>query len=164
MEKTRSGNVKVIWNSTLEEVNGDSSGVTGIRISNSESKHQQELKIHGVFIAIGHTPNTELFVGQLAMKNGYIVTITGIEGNATATSIPGVFAAGDIQDHVYRQAVTSAGTGCMAALDTQKYLDQISENAIRSETQILASRARVDQKTSRIIQDDLSVVALVMDE
>ena len=111
MEKPRSANVKVIWNSTLEAVIGDSSGVTGIRISRADTKHQQELKLHGVFIAIGHTPNTELFVGQLAMKNGYIATNTGMDGNATATSIPGVFAAGDVQDHIYRQAVTSAGTG-----------------------------------------------------
>ncbi len=164
MEKTRSGNVKIIWNSTLEEVIGDSSGVTGIRISNADSQ-QQELKLHGVFIAIGHTPNTELFVGQLAMKNGYIATHSGIDGNATATSVSGVFAAGDVQDHIYRQAVTSAGTGCMAALDAQKYLDQISEQSIRSEIQVpVTKRVKSDQKMSVLDQDDITETALVTDE
>lgn len=121
MEKTRTGNVKIQWNSVLAEVIGDDGGVTGIRLTCADAV--QELKVHGVFIAIGHTPNTQLFDGQLAMKNGYIVTNSGFEGNATATSIAGVFAAGDVQDHIYRQAVTSAGTGCMAALDAQRYLE-----------------------------------------
>ncbi len=162
MEKTRTGNVKVIWNSTLEEVIGDSSGVTGIRISNSDHKLQQELKLHGVFIAIGHTPNTQLFVDQLAMKNGYIVTNSGIDGNATATSIPGVFAAGDVQDHIYRQAVTSAGTGCMAALDAQKYLDQISEQSIRPEIQEpVTNRVKCDKKTPVLNQDDIYETSLI---
>jgi thioredoxin reductase (NADPH) len=164
MEKTRSGNVKVIWNSTLEEVIGDSSGVTGIRISSPDSKQQKELKLHGVFIAIGHIPNTELFVDQLAMKNGYIVTNSGIDGNATATSVPGVFAAGDVQDHVYRQAVTSSGTGCMAALDAQKYLDQISENTNCSEAQISANRAESDQNTSKQNLEHLSETVFIAHE
>ena len=127
MEKTRSGNVKVLWHSTLEEVTGDSAGVSGARIMSTKTGALQDLNLHGVFIAIGHTPNTQLFDGQLVMKNGYIVTNTGVEGNATATSVAGVFAAGDVQDHVYRQAVTSAGTGCMAALDAQKFLDQVAQ-------------------------------------
>ncbi len=127
MEKTRSGNVKVLWHSTVEEVTGDSAGVSGARIMSTKTGALQDLNLHGVFIAIGHTPNTQLFDGQLVMKNGYIVTNTGVEGNATATSVAGVFAAGDVQDHVYRQAVTSAGTGCMAALDAQKFLDQVAQ-------------------------------------
>ena len=127
MEKTRSGNVKVLWHSTVEEVTGDSAGVSGARIMSTKTGALQDLNLHGVFIAIGHTPNTQLFDGQLVMKNGYIVTNAGVEGNATATSVAGVFAAGDVQDHVYRQAVTSAGTGCMAALDAQKFLDQVAQ-------------------------------------
>ena len=127
MEKTRSGNVKVLWHSTVEEVTGDSAGVSGARIMSTKTGALQDLNLHGVFIAIGHTPNTQLFDGQLVMKNGYIVTNTGVEGNATATSVAGVFAAGDVQDHVYRQAATSAGTGCMAALDAQKFLDQVAQ-------------------------------------
>lgn len=162
IEKTRSGNVNIIWNSTLEEVIGDSSGVTGINIASTGSKDIRQLNLHGVFIAIGHTPNTELFVSQLAMKNGYIVTNGGIEGNATATSIPGVFAAGDVQDHVYRQAVTSAGTGCMAALDAQKFLDQISEKFIAPEIQAAATnRAKSNQKKSERNLDDISQATLI---
>jgi thioredoxin reductase (NADPH) len=128
--KTQTGNVKILWNSALDEVLGDNSGVTGIRIRNTIDDGTQELKLHGVFIAIGHTPNTQLFEGQLKMKNGYIVTQSGIDGNATATSIAGVFAAGDVQDHAYRQAVTSAGTGCMAALDAQRFLEHVSEKLV----------------------------------
>jgi len=123
MKKAREGNVAIEWDSVLDEVQGDASGVTGVRVKNVKSGAARELPVKGLFIAIGHTPNTQLFEGQLEMKNGYIATRGGSDGNATATSVPGVFAAGDVQDHVYRQAVTSAATGCMAALDAEKYLD-----------------------------------------
>ncbi|MEO8132933.1 MAG: thioredoxin-disulfide reductase [Betaproteobacteria bacterium] len=116
------GNIQVLWNSTLEEVLGNASGVTGARIHNTKSDSSRDIAVSGVFIAIGHTPNTGIFENQLDMKGGYIQVKSGIEGNATATSIPGVFAAGDVADHVYRQAVTSAGTGCMAALDAEAFL------------------------------------------
>ena len=122
-ERVASGKATIMWDHTLDEVLGDNSGVTGMRVKNVKSGAATDKKLQGVFIAIGHKPNTDLFAGQLDMVNGYIVTRTGLEGNATATSIPGVFAAGDVQDHVYRQAVTSAGSGCMAALDAQKYLE-----------------------------------------
>ncbi len=122
-EKVENGNINVIWHSELDEVLGDDSGVTGIRIKNNQDQSTQTLKLTGVFIAIGHTPNTGLFDGQLEMKNGYLQVTSGLEGNATATSVPGVFAAGDVADHVYRQAITSAGMGCMAALDAEKFLD-----------------------------------------
>jgi thioredoxin reductase (NADPH) len=125
-EKEKVGKVVIKWNSTLDEVLGDKTGVTGMRIKNVVSGATEDLALHGVFIAIGHKPNTDLFVGQLEMENGYIVTQCGRKGNATATSIPGVFAAGDVQDHIYRQAVTSAGTGCMAALDAERYLDNLA--------------------------------------
>ena len=126
MAKTRGGNVSIKWNSVLDEVLGDKTGVTGIRVKDIKGGGAEELKLHGLFIAIGHTPNTQIFEGQLEMKNGYIVTRGGQEGNATATSVPGVFASGDVQDHVYRQAVTSAGSGCMAALDAEKFLDDLA--------------------------------------
>jgi len=125
MEKARSGNVKVEWNHTLDEVLGDKKGVRGVRIKPTQGDKAKELPVHGVFIAIGHTPNTQIFQGQVEMVNGYIVTKDGNQGNATATSVPGVFAAGDVQDHVYRQAVTSAGSGCMAAIDAEKYLEEL---------------------------------------
>jgi len=125
MEKTRSGNVKIEWNHTLDEVLGDKKGVHGVRIRPTHGDKARELPLHGVFIAIGHTPNTQIFRGQGEMVNGYIVTKGGSEGNATASSVAGVFAAGDVQDHVYRQAVTSAGSGCMAALDAEKYLEEL---------------------------------------
>jgi thioredoxin reductase (NADPH) len=125
LAKAKSGNVSVKWSSVLDEVLGDKTGVTGIRIKDVNSGGAEELKVHGLFIAIGHTPNTQIFEGQLEMQGGYILTHGGQEGNATATSVPGVFAAGDVQDHVYRQAVTSAGSGCMAALDAEKYLDNL---------------------------------------
>ncbi len=125
LAKAKGGNVGIKWASVLDEVLGDQSGVTGIRIKNVASGALEEIKLHGLFIAIGHSPNTQIFDGQLDMKGGYILTRGGNEGNATATSVPGVFAAGDVQDHVYRQAVTSAGTGCMAALDAEKYLDDL---------------------------------------
>ncbi len=118
-------NVTVRWNHVLEEVLGDKSGVNGIRVKNVRTGALEQLEVQGLFIAIGHTPNTAIFENQLEMKGGYIITQGGRDGNATATSVPGVFAAGDVQDHVYRQAVTSAGSGCMAALDAEKYLDSL---------------------------------------
>ncbi len=117
-------NVTIMWNSILNEVLGDKTGVTGIKIKNTLDKKTKDLVLKGVFIAIGHLPNTKLFEGQLDMKNGYITTKSGLNGQATSTSIPGVFAAGDVSDHVYRQAITSAGNGCMAALDAEAYLDE----------------------------------------
>jgi thioredoxin reductase (NADPH) len=125
MEKVEAGKVSLELNYVLDEVLGDDSGVTGIRIKDTKTGDTKTLDVKGLFIAIGHKPNTDLFVGQLDMVNGYIVTKGGREGNATATSVSGVFAAGDVQDHVYRQAVTSAGTGCMAALDAEEYLDNL---------------------------------------
>ncbi len=123
-EKAEHGNVRLAWHHVLDEVLGDASGVTGIRIKNVKDETSEELDLHGVFIAIGHQPNTQIFEGQLDMAGGYIKVKSGVNGNATATSIPGVFAAGDVMDHVYRQAITSAGTGCMAALDAEKFLDE----------------------------------------
>jgi len=123
--KEKSGNVSIIWNSTLEEVIGDKLKVTGVKIRNKNDNQLQELSVDGVFIAIGHTPNTGIFTNQIAMENGYIKIQTGSKGMATATSISGVFAAGDVADSVYRQAIASAGFGCMAALDAEKYLDEI---------------------------------------
>lgn len=124
MEKAANGNIRLHWNHTLEEVLGDASGVTGVRLKSTLSGEEQKLDLSGVFIAIGHKPNTDLFEGQLEMKDGYLKIKGGSEGDATCTTIPGVFAAGDVADHVYRQAITSAGAGCMAALDAEKYLDQ----------------------------------------
>ncbi|WP_440997640.1 thioredoxin-disulfide reductase [Arhodomonas sp. SL1] len=128
-KKAREGNIEIRWNATLDEVLGDQSGVTGVRLKSTEDGSTSELAVTGVFIAIGHKPNTELFQGQLDMAGGYIRVNSGLEGNAMATSVPGVFAAGDVMDHVYRQAVTSAGTGCMAALDAEKYLDALELKA-----------------------------------
>ena len=122
-EKAKNGNVRLHWNHTLEEVLGDATGVTGVRLKDTSSGETREMPLAGVFIAIGHKPNTELFQGQLEMRDGYLVVRGGSEGNATASSIEGVFAAGDVADHVYRQAITSAGAGCMAALDAEKFLD-----------------------------------------
>ncbi len=123
-----SGNVTIMWDQVLDEVLGDDAGVTGARVrSTNDGGATQDLDVHGVFIAIGHTPNTQLFEEQLDMRGGYIVVQSGIDGDATATSVPGVFAAGDVMDHVYRQAVTSAGSGCMAALDAEKYLDSVNK-------------------------------------
>ncbi len=119
------GKVDIRWNHVLDEVLGDASGVTGVRLKSTADGKATELKLTGCFIAIGHKPNTDIFAGQLEMRNGYLVTRTGLDGNATATSVRGVFAAGDVQDHVYRQAVTSAATGCMAALDADKYLESL---------------------------------------
>ena len=123
-EKEKNGNVTIMWNHTLEEVVGDDSGVTGMKVKNTHNNDEQNIDLKGVFVAIGHKPNTDIFAGQLDMKDGYIVVQSGLEGNATQTSIEGVFAAGDVADHIYRQAITSSGSGCMAALDAEKFLDQ----------------------------------------
>ena len=122
-EKAEKGLITLVWDHVVEEILGDAKGVTGVQLKHVNQKDSKTIQVDGVFIAIGHTPNTQLFVNQLNMKNGYIEVKGGSEGNSTATSIPGVFAAGDVADHVYRQAITSAGTGCMAALDAEKYLD-----------------------------------------
>jgi thioredoxin reductase (NADPH) len=124
MEKVAAGKIELQLNQTLDEVLGDASGVTGVRLRSTDGAKTQDLSLSGCFIAIGHQPNTDIFKGQIEMKDGYIVTRSGLAGMATMTSVPGVFAAGDVQDHVYRQAITSAGTGCMAALDAQRYLEQ----------------------------------------
>ena len=123
-EKVAAGKIELKLHSTLDEVLGDASGVTGVRLKSAQNDSTQDIKLAGCFIAIGHQPNTDIFAGQLDMKDGYIITRTGLQGFATMTSVPGVFAAGDVQDHVYRQAITSAGTGCMAALDAQRFLEQ----------------------------------------
>ncbi len=123
-EKVAQGKIELKLFSTLQEVLGDASGVTGVRLASTQDGKTQDLALQGCFIAIGHQPNTDIFAGQLDMKDGYIITRTGLQGFATMTSVPGVFAAGDVQDHVYRQAITSAGTGCMAALDSQRFLEQ----------------------------------------
>jgi thioredoxin reductase (NADPH) len=125
MAKVAEGKVDIQWNHTLDSVTGDDSGVTGVVIKSTADGSTRPLTLHGLFIAIGHKPNTSIFDGQLEMRNGYIVTRSGLEGMATMTSIDGVFAAGDVQDHIYRQAITSAGTGCMAALDAQRYLESL---------------------------------------
>ena len=124
-EKEHAGKIDILWNHGVDEVLGDDTGVTGLRVKSTTGSAQRDLDVTGVFIAIGHTPNTGIFDGQLEMQNGYIRIRAGLDGNATATSVAGVFAAGDVADQVYRQAVTSAGFGCMAALDAEKYLDQI---------------------------------------
>jgi thioredoxin reductase (NADPH) len=125
LHKVTEGKVEIKWNHTLEEVTGDNSGVTGLKIKSTVDNSITDVNVHGLFVAIGHKPNTGIFAGQLDMENGYIITKAGTQGNATATSVPGVFAAGDVQDHNYRQAITSAGTGCMAALDAQRYLESL---------------------------------------
>ncbi|WP_175691520.1 thioredoxin-disulfide reductase [Burkholderia anthina] len=127
LEKEKEGVVDIKWDHVLDEVTGEASGVTGLRIKNVKTGEKQDLTVQGVFVAIGHKPNTDLFQGQLEMKDGYILTKSGLQGNATSTSVPGVFAAGDVQDNVYRQAITSAGTGCMAALDAQRYLESLHD-------------------------------------
>lgn len=142
IDKTRGGNVEILWDHVLDEVLGDDGGVTGMRIrSAAEANVTREIPLHGIFIAIGHKPNTELFARQLDMHGGYITVKSGVSGDATATSVPGVFAAGDVMDHVYRQAITSAGTGCMAALDAERYLDQL-EAAKRG--RVAVTRAHVE--------------------
>ena len=126
-ERAENGNVTIEWDSTLDEVLGDDSGVTGIRIKSTKDESTKDIDLAGVFIAIGHAPNTSIFEGQLEMNNGYVTVQSGLQGNATACSVPGVFAAGDVADQVYKQAVTSAGAGCMAALDAEKYLDELED-------------------------------------
>lgn len=126
MEKVDSGKIELAFNHVLAEILGDDSGVTGVRLQHTQTGAEREMALQGVFIAIGHHPNSDIFQGQLDMQNGYIVTFGGRDGNLTATSIPGIFAAGDVQDHIYRQAVTSAGSGCMAALDAEKYLEGLA--------------------------------------
>ena len=123
-DKVAQGKIELKLFSTLDEVLGDASGVTGVRLKSTQDGSTQDLTLKGCFIAIGHQPNTDIFAGQLDMKDGYIITKTGLQGFATMTSVPGIFAAGDVQDHIYRQAITSAGTGCMAALDAQRFLEQ----------------------------------------
>ncbi len=130
LEKQKEGIVDIKWNHVLDEVKGNDAGVNGLRIKHTKTGETTDLDLEGLFVAIGHKPNTDIFAGQLEMKNGYIITNGGLNGNATATSMPGVFAAGDVQDHVYRQAITSAGTGCMAALDAQRYLESIHDETI----------------------------------
>jgi thioredoxin reductase (NADPH) len=127
MARATDGNVKLVWNHVVDEVLGDEQGVTGLKVSSTRDSGQQQIDVTGAFIAIGHTPNTGIFDGQLDMVDGYIQVKSGLAGDATATSVPGVFAAGDVADHVYRQAITSAGTGCMAALDAERYLDSLDE-------------------------------------
>jgi len=127
MAKVKEGKIEIKWNHTLDEVTGDGSGVTGLKIKSTTDGSVSSLTVHGLFVAIGHKPNTGIFEGQVQMNNGYIVTRSGLDGMATMTSVEGVFAAGDVQDHVYRQAITSAGTGCMAALDAQRYLEAADE-------------------------------------
>jgi thioredoxin reductase (NADPH) len=121
-KRVKEGKITLKTFKVLDEVLGDETGVTGIRLKDSKTNNTEEISVKGVFIAIGHKPNTEIFEGQLKMENGYIITNNGRDGNFTSTSIPGIFAAGDVQDHIYRQAITSAGTGCMAALDAERYL------------------------------------------
>ncbi|MBT5097952.1 MAG: thioredoxin-disulfide reductase [Proteobacteria bacterium] len=127
-EKEAQGKVSIAWNHQLDEVLGDNTGVTGVRIKSTADESTQDIDCQGVFIAIGHRPNTDLFVDQLDMQGGYLTVQSGLKGNATATTVPGVFAAGDVMDHTYRQAITSAGTGCMAALDAERYLDQLKSD------------------------------------
>ncbi|MEM6405726.1 MAG: thioredoxin-disulfide reductase [Pseudomonadota bacterium] len=124
-EKAENGNIRLLWHHTVDEILGDDQGVHSVRLQQTQTSATQTLDVQGVFIAIGHKPNTDLFNGQLTMHNGYLQVNSGLQGNATATSIPGVFAAGDVMDHIYRQAITSAGTGCMAALDAERYLDAL---------------------------------------
>lgn len=127
LDKAENGNITIEWNHVLDEVLGDDSGVTGMRLKSTTDDSTKDIDVHGIFIAIGHKPNTAIFDGQLEMSSGYIKVKSGTDGNATATSVEGVFAAGDVMDHIYRQAITSAGSGCMAALDAEKYLDALEE-------------------------------------
>ena len=133
-KRAEEGNIEILWDNVVDEVLGDDAGVTGLRVrSTKDASRTQDLEVSGIFIAIGHSPNTELFDGQLDMNNGYIIVKSGLDGDATATSTPGVFAAGDVADHVYRQAITSAGSGCMAALDAEKFLDAEKANTTASD-------------------------------
>ena len=123
-EKAAAGKVELVWNHTVEEVLGNDAGVTGMRLRSTQDGETRDIAVQGFFVAIGHHPNTAIFDGQLDMRDGYLITHSGQQGNATATSVPGVFAAGDVADHIYRQAITSAGFGCMAALDAERFLEQ----------------------------------------
>ncbi|MGH1429580.1 MAG: thioredoxin-disulfide reductase [Neptuniibacter sp.] len=127
LERAENGNINILWNHTLDEVLGDDTGVTGMRVKSTEDGATHDIDLAGVFIAIGHKPNTDIFEGQLEMKDGYLKIQSGLEGNATQTSVEGVYAAGDVCDHIYRQAITSAGFGCMAALDAERYLDDLKD-------------------------------------
>ncbi len=127
IEKSKTGNVTIEWNHELEEVLGDDAGVNGLRLKNTQDGSTKDIDVHGVFIAIGHKPNTDIFIDQLDMEHGYLTVQSGSQGNATMTSIEGIFAAGDVADHIYRQAITSAGSGCMAALDAERYLDNLKK-------------------------------------
>ncbi|HCC66712.1 MAG TPA: thioredoxin-disulfide reductase [Moraxella sp.] len=140
-EKQKNGNVTIEWNSQVKEVVGDDAGVTGVVIENLQDQSTKTINAPGMFVAIGHKPNTDIFQDQLEMNNGYIVVKSGLDGNATATSVEGVFACGDVADHIYRQAITSAGTGCMAALDAEKYLDIV--NLANADTTVLANTTAV---------------------
>lgn len=142
-EKQKNGNVTIEWNAQVKEVVGDASGVTGVVIENVQDQSTKTIDAPGMFVAIGHKPNTDIFQDQLAMNNGYIVVKSGLDGNATATSVEGVFACGDVADHIYRQAITSAGTGCMAALDAEKYLDALSLASRNSNTSASADSLSV---------------------
>jgi thioredoxin reductase (NADPH) len=140
--KAESGNVEILWDHVVDEILGDATGVTGLRVKSvADDSRTTELPLSGVFIAIGHRPNTELFKEQLEMRNGYIVIRAGLSGDATATSVAGVFAAGDVADQVYRQAITSAGAGCMAALDAEKYLDALGKGGAAADTEAIAASA-----------------------
>ncbi|WP_336021428.1 NAD(P)/FAD-dependent oxidoreductase, partial [Acinetobacter pittii] len=125
--KEKEGKISIIWNHEVEEVLGDNTGVTSVRLKSTQDESKQDVEVHGLFVAIGHKPNTGMFDGQLNLRDGYIQVQSGTSGNATATSVAGVFAAGDVADSIYRQAITSAGSGCMAALDAEKYLDQLND-------------------------------------
>ena len=145
-EKAKNGNVKIEWNHKVNEVVGDDMGVNGVIIESTIDGSTKQLDVFGMFVAIGHKPNTDIFKGQLEMKDGYIIVNSGLNGNATQTSVEGVFAAGDVADHVYRQAITSSGTGCMAALDAEKYLDAIGETVARDHT--YASTLTADKESA----------------
>lgn len=140
-EKQKNGNVTIEWNSQVKEVVGDDAGVTGVVIENLQDQSTKTINAPGMFVAIGHKPNTDIFQDQLEMNNGYIVVKSGLDGNATATSVEGVFACGDVADHIYRQAITSAGTGCMAALDAEKYLDIV--NLANADTTVSANTSAI---------------------
>ena len=144
MAKAQEGKVEILWNHRLEEVLGNEGGVTDIKIRHIRDDTEARLAVHGVFIAIGHKPNTAIFEGQLEMRNGYVLTQGGNAGMNTVTSVPGVFAAGDVQDQIYRQAITSAGTGCMAALDAQRYLESIEHQVVAKVTEGKALEGRAD--------------------
>ena len=152
-EREREGKIRIAWNHTLDEVLGDTTGVTGVRLRSTVDESTEELELTGVFIAIGHSPNTGILEGQLDMRDGYVTVKSGLDGDATATSVPGVFAAGDVMDHVYRQAITSSATGCMAALDAERYLEgQIGASYGAGEVVEVRADARVDPSAGAAVQ------------